>query len=86
MGSKEVLIDDFGNTQASGTANSNDDDEVVETTKTETMEELGDLPETSETSSESDTMNNVHDDEELADREKSKHAVSKINVATCKLC
>ncbi|XP_046643927.1 pyridoxal-dependent decarboxylase domain-containing protein 1-like [Daphnia pulicaria] len=72
--SKEVLSDDLGiNAPATVTANSNDEDEGVEATKTKTVEELSDLPENSDTSSESDTMN-IHDDEELAGREKTKPA------------
>ncbi len=84
MESKEVMTDDLGNVSATGTRNSNDDDEIVEATKIDTAEELSDLPENSDTSSESDTMN-IHDDEELAGREKTKPAVSKISVTTNKL-
>jgi hypothetical protein len=84
--SKEVLSDDLGiNAPATVTANSNEEDEGVEATKTKTVEELSDLPENSDTSSESDTMN-IHDDEELAGREKTKPAVSKIQVSSNKLC
>nr|CAH0105235.1 unnamed protein product [Daphnia galeata] len=72
--SKEILAEDSGNIQSSGTANSFNDDEVVEVTKIETVEELDDLHGTSESSSESDAIiNNVDDDEELAESEKSKH-------------
>jgi hypothetical protein len=81
MGSKEILTKDSENFQSSGSANNNGDDGEVETTKIETIEELGDLPGTSESSSDSDAMNNVHDDDaELADNEKTKPEVSKINV------
>jgi hypothetical protein len=79
--SKEILAEDSGNIQSSGTANSFNDDEVVEVTKIETVEELDDLHGTSESSSESDAIiNNVDDDEELAESEKSKHEVSEMNV------
>ena len=79
--SKEILAEDSGNIQSSGTANSFNDDEVVEVTKIETVEELDDLHGTSESSSESDAIiNNVDDDEELA--EKSKHEVSEMNFTT----
>ena len=57
-----------------------DDDEVVEAKNIETVEELGDLPESSESSSDLNVINNVDNDAELVDNEKTKTEVSKVFV------